>query len=277
MARQWLGQHFLGSSAWRERILETLPLSRSGTWLEIGAGHGEMTQLLAPRAGRVIAIETDERLLPRLRERATREWANVEIAAGDVLTLDLGALAGGGPFRGYGNVPYYITSPILHRAFEYAAQLESLHVVIQFEVAQRIAAHPGHREYGYLSALCQFYAKPEIVFRIPPGAFQPPPKVQSALVKMMLPGERASLGISDERGFLKFIQQCFAHKRKTLRNNLLALASSDCVHQALGGAGLRADTRAEQLTLAQFAALFPAFNSSLQIRTKRGKPRRTGD
>ena len=224
-----------------------------------------MTQLLAPRVGRVIAIETDARLLPNLRERASREWANVEIVAGDVLALDLGAIAGGGSFHAYGNLPYYITSPILHHAFEYAARLESLHVVIQFEVAERIAAHPGHREYGYLSALCQFYAKPEIVFRIPPGAFQPPPKVQSALVKMTLPGERTSLGISDERGFLKFIQKCFAHKRKTLRNNLLALASSDSVRQALGGAGVRGDARAEQLTLAQFAALYPAFAASFRI------------
>lgn len=263
MARQRLGQHFLGSSAWRERIRETLPLSSSSTWLEIGAGHGEMTQLLAPRVGRLIAIETDARLLPQLRERAAREWKNVEVAAGDVLTLDLGALAGREPFRAYGNLPYYITSPILHHAFEYAAQLESLHVVIQYEVAERIAAHPGHREYGYLSTLCQFFAKPEIAFRIPPGAFQPPPKVQSALVKMTLPGERASLGITDERGFLKFIQRCFAQKRKTLRNNLLPLASSDGVQGALAGAGLRGDVRAEQLTLAQFAALFLAFDSCI--------------
>lgn len=263
MARQRLGQHFLGSSAWRERILETLPLSRSGTWIEIGAGHGEMTQFLAPRVGRVIAIETDALLLPPLRERAAREWKNVEVAGGDVLSLDLVRLAGGGPFRTYGNLPYYITSPILHHAFEYAAHLESLHVVIQFEVAERIAAHPGSREYGYLSALCQFYAKPEIVFRIPPGAFQPPPKVQSALVKMTIPGERASLGVSDERGFLKFIQHCFAHKRKTLRNNLLALASAESVPRALEQAGVRADARAEQLALAQFAALFPLFESSV--------------
>ncbi|MGH9698548.1 MAG: 16S rRNA (adenine(1518)-N(6)/adenine(1519)-N(6))-dimethyltransferase RsmA [Candidatus Acidiferrales bacterium] len=261
MARQRLGQHFLGNPAWRQRILETLPLSPGDTWLEIGAGHGEMTQLLAPRVSRVVAIETDARLLPELRERAAREWTNVEIVAGDVLTLDLEAIAGGGPFRAYGNLPYYITSPILHHAFEYAEQLESLHVVIQFEVAERIVATPGHREYGYLSALCQFYARPEIAFRLPPGAFQPPPRVQSALVKMALPGERAFLGISDESGFLKFIQRCFAHKRKTLRNNLLDLAASERVHQVLGAAGLPPDARAEQLTLGQFASLFALFAS----------------
>ncbi len=220
-----------------------------------------MTQLLAPRVSRVVAIETDARLLPELRERAAREWTNVEIVAGDVLTLDLEAIAGGGPFRAYGNLPYYITSPILHHAFEYAEQLESLHVVIQFEVAERIVATPGHREYGYLSALCQFYARPEIAFRLPPGAFQPPPRVQSALVKMALPGERAFLGISDESGFLKFIQRCFAHKRKTLRNNLLDLAASERVHQVLGAAGLPPDARAEQLTLGQFASLFALFAS----------------
>jgi 16S rRNA (adenine1518-N6/adenine1519-N6)-dimethyltransferase len=128
--------------------------------------------------------------------------------------------------------------------------------VIQLEVAARIAARPGRREYGYLSAACQFYAKPEIVMRIPPGAFRPPPRVTSALVRMTLPGERAALGITDEQRFLEFVQLCFGQKRKTLRNNLRAVAPDERIHEALGAAGVRADARAEQLTLAQFAGLF---------------------
>ncbi len=255
MARQRLGQHFLGNTAWRNRILGTLPRNSADAWIEIGAGHGEMTELLATRARRVIAIETDERLLPRLRARAHAEWNNVEIVAGDVLTLDFASLASG-TFRVYGNLPYYITSPILHRLFAYAAQIASIHIVIQLEVAERIAARPERRDYGYLSVLCQYYSKPEIVLRIPPGAFRPPPRVKSALVKLTLPGARVSLGLSDDKKFLEFVQECFSHKRKTLRNNLLALATDERIHRVLSACGFRSDARAEQLTLAQFAALY---------------------
>ncbi|MFZ0411345.1 MAG: 16S rRNA (adenine(1518)-N(6)/adenine(1519)-N(6))-dimethyltransferase RsmA [Candidatus Acidiferrales bacterium] len=256
MARQRLGQHFLGNPGWRKRILDTLPLDATEAWIEIGAGHGEMTELLAPRVRRLVAIETDHRLLPWLRERATDEWPNVEIAGGDVLALDLAALAAGERFRVYGNLPYYITTPILKHVFSCASLVRSLHIVIQLEVAERLAAHPGHREYGSLSAFCQFYAKPEIALRVPPGAFQPPPRVKSALVKLTLPGERASLRVGDETRFLEFIHHCFGQKRKTLKNNLRAIAPAEHIEQALAAAHLRLDARAEQLTLQQFAALF---------------------
>lgn len=255
MARRRLGQHFLGGTGWRNRILGTLPHNPTDTWIEIGAGHGEMTELLAPRAQRVIAIETDERLLPALRDRVQAGWNNVEIIAGDVLALDFASLASG-PFRVYGNLPYYITSPILHHLFVYAAQIASIHIVIQLEVAERIVAPPERRDYGYLSVFCRYYSKPEIVLRIPPGAFRPPPRVKSALVKLTLPGERASLGLGDDKKFLEFVQECFSHKRKTLRNNLLALATDERIHRAFAACGLRSDARAEQLTLARFAALY---------------------
>jgi 16S rRNA (adenine1518-N6/adenine1519-N6)-dimethyltransferase len=256
MARQRLGQHFLKSSAWRSRILETLPLHSQDIWMEIGAGHGEMTELLAPRIGRLLAVETDARLLPALERRARSEWTNVEIVAGDILSVELPALLQGHCARVYGNLPYYITSPILQRLFEVADSLTSIHIVIQLEVAERIVARPGTRDYGYLSTLCQFFAQPEIELRIPPGAFAPPPQVQSALVAMTLPGARAALGVADESRFLVFLQRCFAQKRKTLRNNLRAIAPADRVEQAILECGLRADARAEQLSLAQFAALF---------------------
>ena len=265
MARQKLGQHFLGNPAWQKRILETLPRDPDDVWLEIGAGHGEMTRLLAGRGRRVISIETDVRLAENLRQRIESnpaEWPSVEIVSGDVLQLDLLKLAGGGRFRVYGNLPYYITSPILHHLFGYADQITSIHIVIQFEVAARIAARPGRREYGYLSAACQFYARPEIVLRIPPGAFRPPPRVTSALMRMTLPGERASLSVRDERAFLEFIQTCFGHKRKTLRNNLRSIASDDRIHAALDASSLRPDARAEQLSLAHFSALFAAISGN---------------
>ncbi|HLJ40614.1 MAG TPA: 16S rRNA (adenine(1518)-N(6)/adenine(1519)-N(6))-dimethyltransferase RsmA [Candidatus Acidoferrales bacterium] len=260
MPRQKLGQHFLSQTSWRTRIAETLPADRDAIWLEIGAGHGEMTELLATRARRVIAIETDAVLAATLRERAAHSPAtagvpNVEVVHADVLSLDLAALTGE-RFRVYGNLPYYITSPILTHLFGFADQIDSIHIVTQLEVAQRIAAHPRSRDYGYLSTLCQFYARPELVFRIPPGAFQPPPKVTSALIEMYLPGERDSLGIRDESAFLKFLQVCFAHKRKTLRNNLRGTYAHDAVAKALAVAALTDTSRAEELTLHQFAQIF---------------------
>jgi 16S rRNA (adenine1518-N6/adenine1519-N6)-dimethyltransferase len=257
-----MGQHFLSDPAWRRRILKILHPGANESWIEIGAGHGEMTQLLAGDGGRVLAIEADTRLAEDLQQKVhshEREWPNVEIISSDVLTVNFEKLLTGN-FRVYGNLPYYITSPILHRLFDCAARILSIHIVIQLEVAERIAAQPGRREYGYLSALCQFYTKPEIALRIPPGAFRPPPRVKSALVRMTLPGQRASLNITDEKRFLEFIQRCFGQKRKTLRNNLLSLASDRQIQQALKDCGLPPDSRAEQLTLAQFASLFASLS-----------------
>jgi 16S rRNA (adenine1518-N6/adenine1519-N6)-dimethyltransferase len=258
-----MGQHFLRDLGWRKRILATLPRDNTDTWIEIGAGHGEMTELLAANGRRAVAIEGDPKLAEGLREKiassTAADRASVTVVAGDVLQQDFATLAGGEHFRVYGNLPYYITSPILHRLFNYADQIDSIHIVIQLEVAQRIVAQPGRREYGYLSVACQFYAKPRIALRLPPGAFSPPPKVESALVEMNLPGERARLNIAgseNETRFLKFVQSCFSQKRKTLRNNLRMEFSEEQIHSALTAAGLRLDARAEQLTLAQFAEIF---------------------
>jgi 16S rRNA (adenine1518-N6/adenine1519-N6)-dimethyltransferase len=254
MARQRLGQHFLGSLAWRNRILKSLPRGADETWIEIGAGHGEMTQLLAQDGRRVIAIETDQRLIDGLRANAPK-WGNVEIVEGDVLRLDLARISGG-DFRVYGNLPYYITSPILQHLFRFVDRLASIHIVIQHEVAERIAAAPGCREYGYLSTICQLYTRPQIAFRIPPGAFRPPPRVTSALVHMTVPGEFATLAVEAEKGFLEFIATCFGQKRKTLRNNLLEIMPDEHIQAALAECGIRSDARAEQLSLTQFAKLF---------------------
>jgi 16S rRNA (adenine1518-N6/adenine1519-N6)-dimethyltransferase len=265
MARQKLGQHFLVGEGWQKRILATLPLGKDETWIEIGPGHGEMTHLLAAPGRRLIAIEADPLLAARLQEDIREhpaKWPGVEIIAGDVLELDLAKLAGG-KFRVYGNLPYYITSPILHQLFGYADQIDSIHVVMQLEVAARIVARPGCREYGYLSAACQFYTHPEIALKIPPGAFRPPPKVNSALVRMSLPSEKSILRVADDEKFLKFIQLCFSQKRKTLRNNLRAIASVQSIHEVQQSLGLRSDARAEQLSLAHFAALCAALASRI--------------
>ncbi len=258
MSRQRLGQHFLGDLGWRNKILKTLPLAPDQTWVEIGPGHGEFTQMLVGQNRRVIAIEADGNLASDLRaatETEPAQWPGLEVIYSDVLNADIGKI-GGERFHVYGNLPYYITSPILHHLFQWSAQIASIHIVIQLEVAQRIAAHPGVRDYGYLSTLCQYYAQTKIALRIPPGAFRPPPKVDSALVQLILPGAGATLGISDPKKFLNFIQMCFEQKRKTLRNNLLEISDDLRIHEALAATELRPDARAEQLSLAQFAAIF---------------------
>jgi 16S rRNA (adenine1518-N6/adenine1519-N6)-dimethyltransferase len=257
MARQRLGQNFLTDAGWRERIAATLGSGTDATWLEIGAGHGEMTALLAKRAARVVAVELDSRLLPRLREKA-REWPNVEIVGGDILELDLASLFGGSRFHVYGNLPYYITSPILHHLFAHAGSIDSISIVVQWEVATRIAALPARRDYGYLSVLAQYFSRPEILLRIPPGAFRPRPKVTSALVRLAMPGEGARLSLRDETNFLEFVKTCFAQKRKTLANNLRATLGEERARALINAAGLRSDARAEQLSVAQFAQLFKA-------------------
>jgi 16S rRNA (adenine1518-N6/adenine1519-N6)-dimethyltransferase len=228
-------------------------------WLEIGAGHGEVTRLLAATAARVIAVELDPRLHPRLRSLA-RQYPQIELAGGDILALDLSELTGHARFSVYGNLPYYITSPILHHLFQYAETLEDIFLVMQLEVAERIAASPGSRQFGYLSVFSQFYARPEILLRIPSGAFRPPPKVTSALIQLKGPGRKAAAAGLDEGHFFEFVKLCFAHKRKTLVNNLRTLASPDTLAATLAEFDLRADARAEQLGVAQFVEIYRRLN-----------------
>ena len=253
MSPERLGQHFLADASWQERIARAVRMD-NGTWVEIGAGHGEMTSRLAERASKVFAVELDPRLARRLRE-VTASRANVEVVESDVMAVDFEKLTGGRRFSVYGNLPYYITSPILHRLFEHAERISAIHIVIQLEVAVRIAAQPGRRDYGYLSVVSQWFGRPEIVFRIPPGAFRPPPKVASALVSFRMPGERAQISVDHESEFLDFVKECFAQKRKTLRNNLRARLGEKA-EDVLRGAGLSSDARAEQISITQFAELF---------------------
>jgi 16S rRNA (adenine1518-N6/adenine1519-N6)-dimethyltransferase len=274
MSRQRLGQHFLADSGWRERIAREIGVSRfSGAsasksygpenfcWIDLGAGQGEMTEYLASTGALVFAIELDAALAESLR-RMAQKFPNVTVISCDILKTDLAALAGSRRMHVYGNLPYYITSPILHHLFHFAERIDEIHVVIQTEVALRLTAVPRTKLYGYLSVVTQLHTRPELIFRIPRGAFRPPPEVGSALVSMRLPGERAKLGIRDEQGFLDFVKLCFSQKRKTLVNNLRSLASRDIVREALASLQLRSDARAEQLSVAQLAKLFAKFSLS---------------
>jgi 16S rRNA (adenine1518-N6/adenine1519-N6)-dimethyltransferase len=253
MSPEKLGQHFLTDASWQERIAHAVRIDE-GVWVEIGAGHGEMTTRLAQRASKVFAVEIDSTLARRLRE-VTARHKNVEVVESDVMAVDFKKLTGEQRFSVYGNLPYYITSPILHRLFEHVQRIAAIHIVIQFEVAVRIVAQPGRRDYGYLSVASQWFGQPEIAFRIPPGAFQPPPKVASALVSFRMPGARANNSVKDENAFLDFVKECFAQKRKTLRNNLRGRLGTR-TEEVLQEAGLAPNARAEQLTVPQFVALF---------------------
>ena len=274
MARQRLGQHFLSDPGWREKIarairisphaMETLPSAcpRDYCWIEVGAGHGEMTQQLVRSGAPVYAIELDPALVERLK-RLAQEHSNLTIVPGDVLQTDLRRIASGRRIRLYGNLPYYITSPILHHFFAYADLIDEIHIVIQLEVAQRLTARPGSKSYGYLSVVTQFYARAEFALRLPRAAFRPPPEVGSALVTLRLPGEGDRLAVQDVASFLEFVKTCFAQKRKTLSNNLRDMASPEQTRSVLRELHLRGDARAEQLGVAELAAVYQSISSAL--------------
>jgi 16S rRNA (adenine1518-N6/adenine1519-N6)-dimethyltransferase len=273
MARQHLGQHFLADSLWREQIAQAIrvwplneerpdvgskhPEEAAYCWIEIGPGHGEMTEYLAASGAPVVAIELDRNFSGHLN-RLKKKFANLEVIHGDILESDLRVIAGGRRMRVYGSLPYYITSPILHHLFLFADLIDEIHVVVQTEVAERMAAQPGSKAYGYLSVATQLNARPELVLEIPQAAFDPPPEVSSTLVTLRLPGERARLGlpVGSEEEFLEFVKVCFAKKRKTLLNNLRENFTPETVRETLSATALRPDARAEQIGIGDFARLF---------------------
>jgi 16S rRNA (adenine1518-N6/adenine1519-N6)-dimethyltransferase len=265
MARQRLGQHFLGDAGWREKIARAIHVSAHSPlpaesdptycWIEVGAGHGEMTRHLAMTGIPIIAIELDAPLVRRLQDLSV-EFPNLSVVSGDILVADLRSLSAGRRIRLYGSLPYYITSPILHHFFEFADLIDEIHIVIQIEVAFRLVAHPGTRDYGYLSVLAQYFSNPRIALKLPPGAFRPPPKVGSALVSMKLPGERGAISIHSSESFLEFVKLCFSQKRKTLVNNLRAVSDPGEVRAALSSMKHKPGARAEELSVAQLAELY---------------------
>ena len=238
MARQRLGQHFLTRRDVLARLAEAACPEREPLAIEIGPGRGALTEFLLARADRVVAIELD----PGLAAGVRRRFPQVEVVEADV--LDTG-LSRWGPAVVAGNLPYYISSPILERIFGMGEVLRRAVVLMQLEVAERLVAKPGTRDYGFLTVETQFFTAPEILFRLPPAAFTPPPKVESAAVRLLPKpvGEGAA-------GFLEFAGRCFRHKRKTLRNNLLPFYGRQV--EAWPEAGLRA----EQVPMARLAEMY---------------------
>lgn len=252
-ARKHLGQNFLADPAILERIVAAADLSRQDTVLEAGAGLGSLTRPLARQAGRVVAVELDDHLVEILRDR-TAGLPNVEILHADILRIsDLGFR-----HRGYklvGNLPYYITSAILRRFLERKPQPELMVVTVQREVANRIVAGPG--DMSLLAVSVQFYGQPRIVTRIKAGAFYPPPKVDSAVLRIDI-GEQPAVALpsgQDETGYFRVVRAGFGQRRKTLRNALSAGLGmpSQRVENALAQAGIDPRRRAETLSLQEWA------------------------
>lgn len=258
-----LGQHFLRDRRIEQRIIAALDLSPRDIVLEIGGGLGNMTRLLAERAARVVTVEIDRKLAAALRELFADDY-RVEVIEEDILTVPLDQIApryGAARLQVFGNLPYYITSPILMRLFEYHGSIDRIVVMMQYEVAQRITAEAGTREYGLLSVTCQYYTSPRLLLLIPARAFNPPPKVVSALVEMPVKTQRKRLGIDDEGNFWTWMRAAFAHKRKTLLNNWKSLAPAATVADCLRQERLDLRVRAEALSLPELALLYRALNS----------------
>lgn len=246
MARR-LGQHFLTRQSILARIAAAACPEGSELAIEIGPGRGALTAHLLQRAAHVVAIEVDPRLVAYLRQKF-REASHLEIIEADVLKTDLGQW---GPGVFAGNLPYYITSPILGRLFSLGENWHSAVFLVQKEVAERLVASAGTRAYGYLTVETELFAEAELLFSVSRSAFQPPPKVESAVVRLVPRHSLEGFGIEDRAGFLAFASQCFQQKRKMLRNNLAALYGKERVDSLP-----EAKSRAEQLSVSQLAALY---------------------
>ena len=242
-----LGQHFLRSAS-VERLLRVIDPQAHDVFLEIGPGAGALTLPLAARAREVVAVELDGALAARLREQAP---ANVRIVTGDALRVDLDALSPVGT-RLVGNLPYYVSSPLLRRFLDLRPRLRDVHVMLQDEVARRVASPPGSREYGILSVLYALWADTDIPLRFPPGAFQPPPKVDSAILRArFLPSPRAE--VDDPKAFERLIQKAFTQRRRTLENNLQDSYPNLKEHLRL--LKIEGRRRAETLSVVEFAQI----------------------
>ena len=267
-----LGQHFLTDPMAPGRIADALGDISQSTVFEIGPGRGVLTSLLAKRARRLIAIETDRVLAAQLRMHFSL-YPNVEIIEGDILAVDFNTVFGPKPgstrpgisqqperVRVVGNLPFFITSDILLRLFAFRKYFESSVLMVQREVADRLAAAPGSSEYGLLSATTQLYTTVEKLFTLPPTAFTPPPKVHSTVVRLTVTPRLESLHVP-ETPFIDFLKLSFGQKRKTLWNNLKSQYDGKALRAAMEAAGVKSDARSEALSLEKTAALFRALSN----------------
>lgn len=255
------GQNFLIDAHVLNKIIASAEITKDDCVLEIGPGIGTMTQYLAEAAGRVVAVEIDRNLIPILEETLS-DYDNVTVINEDVLKVDINELAvhynGGKPIKVVANLPYYITTPIIMGLFESHVPVKSITVMVQKEVAQRMQAGPGTKDYGALSLAVQFYAEPYIVANVPPNCFMPRPGVGSAVIRLTL-HENPPVTVKNEKLLFQIIRASFNQRRKTLQNGLNNSpeihASKEQIQAAIGQLGVSPSVRGEALTLGQFAEL----------------------
>lgn len=268
--RKRLGQHFLSDPRILARIADALELQGDETVVEIGPGRGALTELLVARAARVIAIEIDRTLAARLRDRYAGD-PRVTVLDQDVLEVDLAAVAGG-PYVLVGNVPYYITTPIIFHALVPPLPLRAVYLV-QREVAERAAAAPGSGVYGALSVNVQAVARVEVLFRVAPGAFHPPPKVDSAVIRIT-PRPDPLVRPEDAYRYRVLVQDAFGLRRKQMRRVLRTLTEGDVasVDAVLEAAGVAPDARPETLSPGDFARVLEAIGPMPARAGRSGRP-----
>lgn len=255
------GQNFLIDTSVLDRIIAAAEITKEDFCLEIGPGIGTMTRYMAERAGEVVAVEIDKNLIPILEE-TLEGYDNVTIINDDILKVDVNQIAeqrnGGRPVKVVANLPYYITTPIIMGLFEKHVPLKSITVMVQKEVAERMQARPGTKDYGALSLAVQYYARPEVVANVPPNCFIPRPNVGSAVVRLTR-YEKPIVQVKDEGGMFNIIRASFGQRRKTLVNGLANAPdlgiSKERTAAVLEEMGLSPMIRGEALTLEQFAEL----------------------
>ena len=255
------GQNFLIDTHVLEKIIEESGITKDDFVLEIGPGIGTMTQYLCENAREVAAVEIDKNLIPILADTLSA-YDNVEVINDDILKVDINKLAeeknGGKPIKVVANLPYYITTPIIMGLFESHVPIDSITIMVQKEVADRMQVGPGTKEYGALSLAVQYYAKPEIVAIVPPNCFMPRPKVGSAVIRLTCHQEKP-VQVQDEKLMFNIIRASFNQRRKTLANGLKNAATLDFtkeeVEAAIDALGKGASVRGETLTLEEFARL----------------------
>ena len=262
MFQKRFGQNFLIDTHVLEKIIKSAEITKDDLVLEIGPGIGTMTQYLCENAREVIAVEIDKNLIPILENDTLAQYDNVTIINEDILKLDLNALVqernGGKRIKVVANLPYYITTPIIMGLFEAHVPLQNITVMVQKEVADRMQAGPGSKDYGALSLAVQYYAKPYIAANVPQNCFMPRPNVGSAVIRLTL-HEEPPVKVKDETLLFALIRASFNQRRKTLVNGLTNAAelnlTKEEVQAALEEIGLSATIRGEALTLEQFAEL----------------------
>ncbi|MEI2260522.1 16S rRNA (adenine(1518)-N(6)/adenine(1519)-N(6))-dimethyltransferase RsmA [Stenotrophomonas indicatrix] len=248
-AKKQLGQHFLADRYYIDKIVMAVNPKDGDRLVEIGPGQGAITLPLLRVHPKMTVIEFDRDLIAPLTA-AAEPLGELTIVNRDVLRVDFTELADGRPIRLVGNLPYNISSPILFHALEHAAVVSDMHFMLQKEVVDRMAAGPGSKVFGRLSVMLQAYCEVTSLFVVPPGAFRPPPKVDSAVVRLV-PRDPASIDIKDHKRFAEVVKAAFGQRRKTLRNALNNVVSAE----QFVAAGVRPDARAEQLDVAEFIAL----------------------